>query len=85
MFQTKVVEKNQNTHFIVNNFFSPENRTVYEIMWENMASGLNHEYIPSHLGENSYNGLFCHITFNFLHATVPFSYQLYHRLPESLL
>jgi hypothetical protein len=32
MFQTKVVEKNQNTHFVFKNFFSFENRTVYEIM-----------------------------------------------------
>ena len=32
MFQTKVVEKNQNTHFEF--FFVLENRVVYEIMWK---------------------------------------------------
>jgi hypothetical protein len=30
-FQTTVVEKNGNTHFVFNNFF-PENLAVYEIM-----------------------------------------------------
>jgi hypothetical protein len=35
MFQTAVVEKNQNT-YMFNNFFS-ENRAVYEIMWKNMV------------------------------------------------
>jgi len=34
MLQTKAVEKIK-THFIFNNIF-PKNRTVYEIMWENM-------------------------------------------------
>jgi hypothetical protein len=28
--------KNQNIHFISNNFF-PENRTVYETKWKNMV------------------------------------------------
>jgi len=28
--------ENQNTHFMLNNFFS-ENRAVYEIMWKNMV------------------------------------------------
>jgi hypothetical protein len=28
--------ENQNKHFMFNNFF-PENCTVYEIMWKNMA------------------------------------------------
>ena len=27
--------ENQNTDFMLNNFFSPENRVVYEIMWRN--------------------------------------------------
>ena len=36
MFQRKVAEKIK-THFMCNNFFSPENRTVYEIMWKNMV------------------------------------------------
>jgi hypothetical protein len=35
MFQTEVVEKIK-THFVFNSFF-PENRTVYEITWENMV------------------------------------------------
>jgi hypothetical protein len=35
MFETKVVEKIK-THFMFNNvFFSFENRSVYEIMWNN--------------------------------------------------
>ena len=36
MFQTKVVEKNQNTHFVFSNFFK-ENLAVYEIMWKNIV------------------------------------------------
>ena len=36
MFQKKVVEKNQNTHFMHNIFF-PENRAFYEIMPKNMV------------------------------------------------
>ena len=28
-------KENQNTHFMFNNFFPPENRAVYEIMWKN--------------------------------------------------
>ena len=35
MFQTKVIEKIK-THFMINNFF-PENRAVYELVWENVA------------------------------------------------
>jgi hypothetical protein len=27
----------QNTHFIVNNIFYPENRAVCDIMWKNIA------------------------------------------------
>jgi hypothetical protein len=34
MFQTTVVEKNKNTHFVFNNFF-PEIRVVYYIMRKN--------------------------------------------------
>jgi hypothetical protein len=34
----KSYRENQNTRFICNNFFfSPENRSVYEIMWKNIA------------------------------------------------
>ena len=29
--------KNQNTPFMFSNFFSPENRTVFEIMWKNIV------------------------------------------------
>jgi hypothetical protein len=36
MFLTKVVEKNQVTHFMFSNFFS-ENRSVYEIMSKTMV------------------------------------------------
>jgi len=32
----KICTENQNTHFMFNNFF-PENCTVSEIMWKNMA------------------------------------------------
>ena len=32
----KSCKKNQNTHFVFSNFF-PENRAVYEIMWENVV------------------------------------------------
>ena len=35
MLQTRAVEKNQNTNFMPNKFFFPENRVVYEIMWKN--------------------------------------------------
>ena len=39
MFQTKFVEKNQNTHFVFYNLFFPphENRAFYEIMLENIV------------------------------------------------
>ena len=37
MFQTKLVEKIKNTHFIFNNFFPPENRAVYDIMRKNIV------------------------------------------------
>jgi len=37
MFQSKVVEKNRNTHFVFHNFFF--NRVVYEIMWKNFERG----------------------------------------------
>jgi len=33
----KICTKNQNTHFVFGNFFSFENRTVYEIMWKNIV------------------------------------------------
>jgi len=36
MFQTKLVKKNQNTHFQSSNFFF-ENRAVYEVMWINIV------------------------------------------------
>ena len=36
MLQAKVVEKIK-IHFILNIFFPSENRTVYEVMWKNMA------------------------------------------------
>ena len=29
--------ENQNTHFMFQNFFPPENRLVYEVMWINMV------------------------------------------------
>jgi hypothetical protein len=29
--------ENRNTHFMFNNIFSPENRAVYEIMWNNIV------------------------------------------------
>jgi len=37
MFQTKVVGKIK-THFMVKNYFSPENRTVYEIIWKSIVT-----------------------------------------------
>ena len=38
MFQTKLVKKNQNTHFMFQKiFFYPENRDVYEIISKNMV------------------------------------------------
>ena len=30
----KSCTENQNTHFVLSNFFPPVNRTVYEIMWK---------------------------------------------------
>jgi hypothetical protein len=33
----KSCTENQNTHFIFSNFFSLENRAVYEIIWKNMV------------------------------------------------
>ena len=35
MFQIKVVDKNQNTHFMFNNFFFLD-RAVYQMMWKNI-------------------------------------------------
>jgi hypothetical protein len=34
---SKICRENQNTHFVFNKFFSPENRAVYEIMWDNIV------------------------------------------------
>jgi len=36
MFQTKVVERNQNKHFMLNNF-AFRNRGPYEIFWKNIT------------------------------------------------
>jgi len=33
----KICKENQNTHFAHQNFFFPENHTVYEIMWKIMV------------------------------------------------
>ena len=30
----KSYREDQNTHFVLSNFFFPENRDVYEIMWK---------------------------------------------------
>jgi len=30
--------ENQNTHFVISNFF-PENRAVYELIWKNCRAG----------------------------------------------
>jgi hypothetical protein len=35
MFQTKVIEENQNTLYVQQHF--PENRALFEIMWKNMV------------------------------------------------
>jgi len=37
MFQTKLVERNQNTRFVFSKLFFSENRAVRENMWENIA------------------------------------------------
>jgi len=34
MFQTKFADKIKTRIFMFSNFFSPENRAIYEIMWE---------------------------------------------------
>ena len=36
-FSDKSCTENQNTHFVFNNFFFPENHAVYEIMWKNVV------------------------------------------------
>jgi hypothetical protein len=36
MFQTRALEKNQNTHVVFNNFLF-ENRAFYELMWKNIV------------------------------------------------
>jgi len=36
-FSDKHCSENQNTYFISNTFFSPENLTLYEITWKNMV------------------------------------------------
>jgi hypothetical protein len=33
----KICRENQNTHFVLNNFFFSENRAVCEIMWKNVV------------------------------------------------
>jgi len=33
----KSFTENQNTHCMFGNFFSPDNRAVYDIMWENIV------------------------------------------------
>jgi len=37
MLHTKVFRGNQNKHFVFNDFVSPENRAVYEIVWKNVV------------------------------------------------
>jgi hypothetical protein len=32
----KICRENRNTYLILNNFFPPENRAIYEIMWKNI-------------------------------------------------
>jgi len=36
-FSRQNCRANQNTHFMFSNFFLPENRSVYEIIWENIV------------------------------------------------
>ena len=36
-FRDKNCGENENTHFMFNNFFDLENRSVYEIRWKNIA------------------------------------------------
>ena len=36
MFQKKCCRQYQNTHFMFSNFFSPENRAIYNVMRKNM-------------------------------------------------
>jgi len=33
----KNCRENRNAHFMFSNFFSPENRAVFEIMWKNVV------------------------------------------------
>ena len=33
----KCFRQNQNTHFMFNNFFFPENRALYKITWKNVV------------------------------------------------
>jgi hypothetical protein len=34
--------RNQRTHFVFGNFFPPENRAVYEILWQDVERGREH-------------------------------------------
>jgi hypothetical protein len=41
-----ICKENQNTHFVFNNIFFFENRTVYEMMWKNIVQpGMPHDNI----------------------------------------
>jgi hypothetical protein len=47
-------KENQNTHFMFNNFFFSENRTVYEIMLKN-AVGTEEPQMTSQYGTNAFH------------------------------
>jgi len=42
----KSCRENRNAHFVFSNFFSPENRAVYEIMCENVVEGATDDNMP---------------------------------------
>jgi len=39
----KSCREDQNTHFVFSNFFPPENRAVYEIMWKDIVELGRHD------------------------------------------
>jgi len=46
----KSYRENQNTHFMMNNFFFPKNRVVYKKMWKNMVQPGKPQYGALYVG-----------------------------------
>jgi hypothetical protein len=77
MFRTKVVEKiKKNIHFMFNNFLSPENLVLYEIMWKNTVQQQK-PYMATECGAEMVK-LACGITKARIQTILVFNHLLLH-------